>query len=122
MFLVVLIVVLCFVTGLGVAWLLSRLLGGMLDGPNPVRLGAWMLFGALVVLGVTYFLGTWIGNGYVLYVGAFVAGILSLLPLMLLVGLYLLWWNPEKYKEYEMKNRRRQRQLKFETDREAENR
>jgi len=42
--------------------------------------------------------------------GILIAAGLLYFPLLISVGLFLLWKNPEKYKEREMKRRRRERE------------
>ncbi len=49
------------------------------------------------------------GSSFAFYACVFMAGAAFNLPLMIMIYLYLLWWNPGKYKEYEMKKLRRER-------------
>jgi len=68
-----------------------------------------LCLGVAVLVG-TIVLSVYIGNWGPLYLGIIVGGFLSLPALFGLTVLFLLWKNPEKHKEREMKERRRARE------------
>jgi hypothetical protein len=49
-------------------------------------------------------------SNLVFYIGLYVCGVLTFIPLWILTGFLLLIINPEKYKEYEMKKLRKQKE------------
>lgn len=66
-------------------------------------------------------IGAYIASLYVrswapLYFGIVVGAILAFPALVLLIALFLLWKNPEKYKEREMKRRLREREKREQND------
>ena len=101
---------LCLISGLIFVWMIRRMLNHLFRDLDPVSLGAVMLIIAPAWILLGYLLSYATGLDYFHYLGFFLAGATFHLPLALLIGLYLLWWNPSKYKEYGMKMRRRQQQ------------
>ena len=77
-------------------------------GP-PENLGCFSL--CLMPIGfiVFYALSYYTNSSFIFYVGIFICGILFIYPLMLLIAVFLLWKNPQKYKEYEMKQLRKKK-------------
>ena len=70
-----------------------------------------MLLFSLVFPLIGYTLSLVLDNNLFFYFSVLFSGILIVLPSLLLLNVYLLWWNPAKYKEYSMKKRRRERGL-----------
>ena len=108
----ILITILIF--GLGIAFGLMLMRLGVTIPGDSINIAFVSLMLAVGVFCGSCVLSRYLENSIVFYVGTFMCGVLSLLPIWILVGLYLLWWNPAKYKEYEMKKLRRQRQLELE--------
>lgn len=46
-----------------------------------------------------------------IFAGVITCVALAIFPAFVFTGVFLLWWNPEKYKEYDMKKRIKQREL-----------
>ena len=82
------------------------ILGNRLNGADFVPLGIWLLVASFLLLSKGIVLNLIVGATIVYLVLLFSAGSAFYLPLALMINLYLLWWNPEKYKEYDRKKRR----------------
>lgn len=102
----ILMAVMIFALGVGVGLMLMRL--GVTIQRDKVNIALISLILAVGVFWGSYLLSRYLENSIVFFVGTFMCGILSLLPIWILVVLYLLWWNPRKYKEYGMKKLRRE--------------
>jgi hypothetical protein len=97
----------CFMMGLVV---------GALSASLAVRVEHMAVFVCMLILSPVLviaglFLSEVLDNRIIFYVSVFVSGILIFVPGLLLLNLYLLWWNPAKYKEYSMKKRKREREV-----------
>ncbi len=58
----------------------------------------------------TYVISSLLENKIYFYVGIALTGALLIWPVWIATALFLLWKNPRKYKEYDMKKRRRERE------------
>jgi len=59
--------------------------------------------------GFIYALSYYTNSNLIFYFGIYVCGVLSFIPLWILIGFLLLLINPGKYKEYEMKQLRKKK-------------
>jgi len=81
---------------------------------SPFREALVLILLAVLIL-ISSFLGASYNSSWIyFYVGILIATALLVQPILITLGLFLLWKNPAKYKEYDMKKRRRQRQLELE--------
>lgn len=72
---------------------------------------AFLLSTAAVVVALGSVWLAFLNNSWLyLFFGMMIAAALLYFPLLISVGIFLLWKNPEKYKERDMKKRRRERQ------------
>lgn len=78
---------------------------------DPVKVSVFLFFLSLIFIGLGTFLCWRLGSNVVFYLFVLLSGVTAGWPLLLSRGIFLLWWNPEKYKEYEMKEARRRRKL-----------
>jgi predicted membrane protein len=76
---------------------------------DPVNFGVFLLFLIPLIFGFIYALSFYTNSNLILYIGIYVCGVLSFIPLWILIGFFLLMINPGKYKEYEMKQSRKKK-------------
>ncbi|CAN5376780.1 hypothetical protein BH10ACI2_BH10ACI2_21920 [soil metagenome] len=99
-----------FFTGLVFAYLAFGVMARVFDAINPVGLGfALFIFGFITPF-AAFGLSRSVGNPFAFWGGVVISGFFLLAPIRMIFAIYLLWWNPRKYKEYEMKQRRLVRQ------------
>lgn len=76
---------------------------------SPFRESIICLVLVLIVLCGSYAISTYAGSRVYFFAGIGVMTILLIYPVLIGTGLFLLWKNPQKYKEKDMKRRREQR-------------
>jgi hypothetical protein len=77
---------------------------------DAVSLGVLLLFLIPLILAVLYGLSYYTGSNLVFYIGIYICGVLTFIPLQILIRIFLLLVNPGKYKEYQMKQFRIKRE------------
>ncbi len=63
-----------------------------------------------LVFAAFYIFSVYGNNNLIFYIGLYLCGVLTFIPLLLLIGFFQLMTNPAKYKEYEMKKTRQERE------------
>ena len=77
---------------------------------NAVNVGIFLICLIPIIFISFYVFSNYADSNLVFYIGLYVCGVLTFIPLWILTGFLLLIINPEKYKEYEMKKLRKQKE------------
>jgi hypothetical protein len=105
-----------YLTGLTIVGLIV----GTLLVPRFGRLAIDPIWTALLLTPIFFasgfLLGSWLESSLILYLFVFLAGMVAYWPLLGSIALFLLWWNPAKYKEYRMKQARLKRKEELELE------
>jgi hypothetical protein len=77
---------------------------------SAINIGILCLCLIPVVFASFYIFSIYKSNDLIFYIGLYISGVLTFVPLMLLIGFSQLMINPAKYKEHQMKKLRQERE------------